>query len=154
MRQRGEPVKILQKYRDGTRTIVLEAGDRVRFPKDTNGGGFLGAKAGECGTVISRVDSDARFQSIAFLDVQTDSARAGGWGTIRVAPWDVEHVPPEGWTRLEAYLSLTAYRTHDIWARMADGETIFAVIPKGKTPGEHDGGYKTIDAALKVKGMR
>lgn len=43
--------------------------------------------------------------------------------------------------------------THDLWSRIADGEHIFTVLPKGTEPGANDGGYYDIASALKVKGM-
>lgn len=82
-------MKIIEQYSDGSQNILYEPGDRVTFPKDANGGGFLGAKAGEKATVIRRKLSEPRFETIAFLEVQTDDMRDGGWGVITVAPWDV-----------------------------------------------------------------
>lgn len=43
--------------------------------------------------------------------------------------------------------------THKLWSRLADGEHIFTVRPINETPGPNDGGYMSIAAALKVKGM-
>jgi hypothetical protein len=83
-------MRILETHADGSRTLLYESGDRVFFPADANGGGFLGAKAGQKATVIRRKQSEERFQSIAFLEVQTDEMKAGGWGVITVAPWDIE----------------------------------------------------------------
>lgn len=51
----------------------------------------------------------------------------------------------------------TLYRyvqaSHRVWSRMADGEHIFTVRPINETPGSGDGGYASIAAALKVKGL-
>jgi hypothetical protein len=43
--------------------------------------------------------------------------------------------------------------THKLWSRLFDGEHIFTVRPIGEQPGDNDGGYRSIDAALKVKGL-
>lgn len=83
-------MRVDQVHGDGSRTIILEPGDRIIFPKDVNGGGFLGAKKGEKATVINRRWSKPEFESIAFLEVQTDDMKAGGWGVITIAPWDCE----------------------------------------------------------------
>jgi len=44
-------------------------------------------------------------------------------------------------------------RTHSLWSCIRDNEHIFTVRPNGETPGANDGGYRSINAALKVKGM-
>lgn len=81
-------MKIIETFKDGSQMLLFEAGDRIVFPKDVRGGGFLGAKAGEKATVIRRKPA-IRFETLAFLEVQTDSMREGGWGVISVAPWEV-----------------------------------------------------------------
>ena len=43
--------------------------------------------------------------------------------------------------------------THSLWSRLLDGEQTFKVILNTQTPSGNDGGYRSIDAALKVKGM-
>jgi hypothetical protein len=43
--------------------------------------------------------------------------------------------------------------THKLWSRLFDGEHVFTVLPNGQKPGNDDGGYYTIAAALKAKGM-
>jgi hypothetical protein len=44
--------------------------------------------------------------------------------------------------------------THKVWTRrLEDGKQIFTVLPNDKEPGEDDGGYYSIDAALTQKGM-
>jgi hypothetical protein len=43
--------------------------------------------------------------------------------------------------------------THKLWSRLFDGEHIFTCLPNDVTPGANDGGYMSIHAALKVKGM-
>jgi hypothetical protein len=55
------------------------------------------------------------------------------------------------WERLLGASS--APSTHRIWSRLLDGEHIFTVLPDGKEPGPNDGGYRSIDAALRQKGM-
>ncbi len=85
-------MKILEQFGDGSRRLLYEPGDRVVFPKDVDGGGFLGAKAGEKATVIrrKRPASFEKYESLLFLEVQTDAMKADDWGVITVAPWDVE----------------------------------------------------------------
>ena len=85
-------MRVEVEHPDGSRTIVLEKGDRVRFRKDMFIGTWKVDKAGELGTVI-RSDADrkdCKYPSIAFLDVQSDRARTGGYGTTHCAPWDLE----------------------------------------------------------------
>jgi hypothetical protein len=43
--------------------------------------------------------------------------------------------------------------THSIWSRLKDGEHLFIVMLNGQEPQEDDGGYYSIAAALKTKGM-
>jgi hypothetical protein len=43
--------------------------------------------------------------------------------------------------------------THSLWSRLMDGEHIFTVMRNGVTPRDGDGGYRSIDAALRQKGM-
>lgn len=94
-------MKILEQHPDGSKTIQYESGDRIVFVKDANEGGFLGAKKGERGTVIRGAGIEEKHPSIAFLYVQTDQSKADGYGTIHVAPWDVELYVPccQGWGR-------------------------------------------------------
>jgi len=75
-------------YDDGTRTIILERGDRVRLTGWTDD--WI-AKNGELGTVIRC--RDKKQTSISHLEIQTDAMRDGGWGVITVAPWHVEYIP-------------------------------------------------------------
>jgi hypothetical protein len=49
------------------------------------------------------------------------------------------------------YLRLGEYR---VWARMDDGIAIFLVLRTGQEPRPNDGGYASIDSALKTKGLR
>jgi hypothetical protein len=86
---------ILETFKDGSRTLLFEVGDRITFPRDVNGGGFLGAQRNERATVIRRKPASSEFESIAFLEVQTDSMRNGGWGVITIAPWECEYLGPE-----------------------------------------------------------
>ena len=41
-----------------------------------------------------------------------------------------------------------------VWARMSNGIPIFLVLRAEQEPGEDDAGYSSIDAALKMKGLR
>lgn len=43
--------------------------------------------------------------------------------------------------------------THTLWSRLMNGEHIFTALRKGTTPAPDDGGYRSIDAALRQKGM-
>jgi hypothetical protein len=83
-------MKILIVHDDGTKTVQYEPGDRVVFTRNVNGGDFLGAKIGQKATVIRGAQPGDQWPSIAFLDVQTDEDKAADYGTIHVAPWDVE----------------------------------------------------------------
>lgn len=60
-------------------------------------------------------------------------------------PWEQMQVSPDTGKYLRG--------THKLWSRLLDGEHIFTVRPNGEIPGENDGGYRSINAALKVKGM-
>lgn len=86
---------IVQEHDDGSRTVIYEPGDRVRFKKDQRCSFGFG-KEGDLGTVIRRDRPRVEGQptSIDFLDVQTDSMKEGGWGSIHVAPWDLEFIEP------------------------------------------------------------
>lgn len=44
-------------------------------------------------------------------------------------------------------------RGYAIWSRLMDGEHIFTVRSVAETPSEGDGGYRSISAALKTKGL-
>lgn len=59
------------------------------------------------------------------------------------------------WEMMQPSAGTTKYLrgTHKLWSRLFDGEHVFTVRPAGETPGANDGGYMSIDAALKVKGM-
>jgi hypothetical protein len=48
----------------------------------------------------------------------------------------------------------TNITTHTVWGRIADGERIFTALRNGVTPRDGDGGYYTIEAALRQKGLR
>lgn len=43
--------------------------------------------------------------------------------------------------------------SHTLWSRLLDGEHIFTARPNGERPGESDGGYYTIAAALEKEGL-
>lgn len=60
------------------------------------------------------------------------------------------------WERIETSEGMLRFLrgTHSLFSRLADGEHIFTILPVGQTPGEHDGGYRSIYAALKTKGLR
>ena len=83
-------MKVLIEHGDGSKTVQYEPNDRVRFTRDVNGGGFLGAQKGELGTVIRGAKDDDKWPDLAFLDIQTDSKKEFGYGTISAAPWEVE----------------------------------------------------------------
>lgn len=59
------------------------------------------------------------------------------------------------WERLTVSDTLHKYLrgTYHAWARTMDGERIFTVRMIGETPGVGDGGYYSVSAALKAKGM-
>ena len=60
------------------------------------------------------------------------------------------------WERLpinEAVMMRLLRGTHYAWSRLFDGEHVFTVRPRGETPAPTDGGYRSLDAALRVKGM-
>lgn len=44
-------------------------------------------------------------------------------------------------------------RGYAIWSRLMDGEHIFTVRPVTEEPGTGDGGYRSVAAALKTKGL-
>jgi hypothetical protein len=87
-------MRVLVTHSDGSRTIAYDPGDRVRFVKDYKSA-ILYAKAGELGTVTSVEKSMRVCESIAFLHIWTDKAKATEWGTMMVPPWYVEYVPSE-----------------------------------------------------------
>ena len=66
-------------------------------------------------------------------------------------------VQPTTWEHIEVseatakYLRLGEYH---VWSRMAEGIPIFLVLRADQTPGENDGGYTSIESALKTKGLR
>ncbi len=59
------------------------------------------------------------------------------------------------WERLPVSAETRRYLRNDyaIWSRLADGEHIFTVVADGRRPGENDGGYASIAAALRIKGL-
>jgi hypothetical protein len=83
-------MKVLQQYDDGSQTVQYEVGDRVVFKKDQFIGSWRVDSKGDRGTVIRAARLDAKYPSLAFLDVQSDKAKEGGWGTTHVPPWDLE----------------------------------------------------------------
>ena len=66
--------------------VQYEPGDRVVLLKDHYIGEWMTDKAGSHATVV-RVSKGR--PPVAFLDIQTDTSKAGGYGTIHVAPWDI-----------------------------------------------------------------
>lgn len=60
------------------------------------------------------------------------------------------------WSKVEVSLETAKFLrgTHLLYSRIADGEHIFTASPLGKEPNQGDGGYRSIDSALKAKGMR
>lgn len=89
-------MKILATYEDGSRTVLYEPGDRVRLKRVSQCDSWI-AETGELGTVIRRERPrvEGKPSSIDFLQVQTDSMKAGGWGVITIPPWDVESIDDE-----------------------------------------------------------
>lgn len=79
-------MKVLIAHADGTKTIQYEVGDRVVFVREQDCMFGFG-KIGDHGTVTRAASSDERHPSIAFVEVQTDEQRDGGWGALTVAPW-------------------------------------------------------------------
>ena len=49
------------------------------------------------------------------------------------------------------YLRLDEYK---VWSRLMDGISVFLVLRAEQTPGANDGGYHSIDSALRTKGLR
>lgn len=82
-------MRILEKYPDGSQTVVYEPGDRVIILKSQYIGGWKVDSAGDIGTVIRGARPDDKHPMLSFLDVQSDKAKAGNWGTTHVPPWDV-----------------------------------------------------------------
>jgi len=41
-----------------------------------------------------------------------------------------------------------------LWARLLDGEHIFTLAKVGTTPGDGDGGYRSVAACLQVRGWK
>jgi hypothetical protein len=65
--------------------------------------------------------------------------------------------PTERWekmTQLSPATSQFLRNTHRLWWRLDNGQHLFLVLPLHITPADNDGGYYSIDAALKTKGMR
>jgi len=62
-------------------------------------------------------------------------------------PW--EHVQVSEATA--QYLRLGEYQ---VWSRLFDGVPIFLVLRAEQEPGVNDGGYTSIESALKTKGLR
>lgn len=71
-------------YPDGSKSVIFEAGDRVRLKKDHD---WI-AKKGESATVICPEGYSKPI--IDFLVIRTDAMIAGRWGTIKVPPWDLD----------------------------------------------------------------
>lgn len=71
-------------YDDGSKTIIFEAGDRVRLKQDQD---WI-AKKGESATVV-RPEGYSN-PIIDFLYIRTDAMIAGKWGSIKVPPWQLE----------------------------------------------------------------
>jgi hypothetical protein len=59
----------------------------------------------------------------------------------------------ERMTRREASVAGLLSGTHTLWSCSISGERIFTVLPNGETPTQETGGYISVDAALKAKGM-
>lgn len=53
-----------------------------------------------------------------------------------------------------AWENVVTYKDHSVWSRIADGQLIYVVMPNGQTPAPDAGGYFTIQAALKLKGLK
>jgi hypothetical protein len=60
------------------------------------------------------------------------------------------------WERIESSGRTMEYLRHgqfQIWSRLSDGKHIFLVLTTGQLPGSNDGGYFSIQSALKAKGL-
>ncbi len=42
---------------------------------------------------------------------------------------------------------------YSLWHRLFDGKLIYSVRRNGEQPGVNDGGYYSVDSALRVKGL-
>jgi hypothetical protein len=84
-------MKILIKHPDGSETTLFERGDRARY----TGNADWFCNTGEIGTVLGYHDVSHPPTSITHLRFQPDSARDGGYGTMRACPWHLEYIPPE-----------------------------------------------------------
>jgi hypothetical protein len=49
------------------------------------------------------------------------------------------------------YLRLGEYQ---VWSHMAEGVPVFLVLRAYQAPGQGDGGYTSIESALRTKGLR
>lgn len=56
-------------------------------------------------------------------------------------------------TRIANPIQPTKRATHYLWQREVDGKVIFTVLSKDTQPGPNDGGYYSVEAALKIKGL-
>lgn len=87
-------MQVLKEHPDGTRTLLYEPGDRVRFRKTAQG--WLWPEVGALGTVVRRDKpgawNDYQPSSIDWLEVQTDYMKEHGFGALRVPPWYLEPV--------------------------------------------------------------
>lgn len=88
-------MQIIETFKDGSREILLEVGDRVRFTRDGDSA-LHWAPIGAKGTVVRR-DYSEKHPTIAFLWVQTDAMKRGGYGSLHVPPWYLEPIEI-GWT--------------------------------------------------------
>lgn len=86
-------MRVLTTYADGSRTILYEISDRVRYvgPSDW----FV--KSGDVGTVLgyepyTRGQKPEDFPHTTRLKFQSDEHKAGGWGYRDVFPWHLELV--------------------------------------------------------------
>lgn len=80
----GSPIMKTITYPDGSESFLFEPGDQVilrDYPKNWI------AKSGDPATVI-RPD-EISHPLIDFLQVQTYSMKAGGWGILTVPPWQL-----------------------------------------------------------------
>ena len=87
------PMKIVEEYSDGSRTIMHEVGDRVRVTEIDQGSEWL-ITVGDLATVVGINDNGGRCEqnSITHLEIRTDEMVKGNWGRHSVPPWFIEEV--------------------------------------------------------------
>jgi hypothetical protein len=63
--------------------------------------------------------------------------------------------PSTPWHKMELGWESAKYlrESHTAYARLLDGEHIFVILPDGQFPSEGNGGYYSLAAAFKAKGL-